>query len=169
MGEDWGDSNLCYPPSHPQWLYRRQDPGRQRPSEQHVSQAPHRNTLALPPLLILKVQKVVESQLGLTLIPRQCSATAEELAQPYALLLVWLQVCRVWGWGGFCPLPGDLTPWRGWCGVEGVSWHAEVTVLGLGTTWLCNSGLASPGHPASSERAVIQHTQVQHFPTSCSS
>lgn len=117
-----------------------------------------RNTLALPPLLILKVQKVVESQLGLTLIPRQCSATAEEPAQPYALLWVWLQVRRVWGWGGFCPLPGDLTPWRGWCGVEGVSWHPEVTVLGLGTTWLCNSGLASPGHPASSERAVIQHT-----------
>lgn len=62
--------------------------------------APHRNTLVLPSFLTPKVQKVVESQLELTLIPRQCSGTVAQPAQLYALLWVWLQVCKVWDWGG---------------------------------------------------------------------
>lgn len=124
-----------------------------------VCQASHRNTLALPSLLTLKVQKMVESELEMTLIPRQCSATVAQPAQPHALL---------WGWGGLCPFLE--TPALGEVGVQWrgmMNWHLEVMVLGLGTKWLCNHVLESPGHPASSERVVIQLTQVEHFPTSC--
>lgn len=104
---------VTLPPTYS--VCRRQDPGSQRPWEWCVSQALHRSTLALPSLLTLEVQKVVESQLGLTLIPKQCSATVAKLAQPYALLWVWLQVCRVWGWGGLSFL--ETSP-LGWAGVE---------------------------------------------------
>lgn len=124
--------------------------GSQRPWEWHVSWGPHRSTLPLPPLPTLKDPGGGESSTGADPHPQMMFSNFS------TNLLNTKPCCGSGSRSEGCGVRVALVPFleisplmgRG-CGVKGMNPHPRVLMLGLGTAWLCNHGLAAPSHSAS--------------------